>query len=111
MIVAIGDIYVQIPRRAEVGELMRTTQAWVRDEPGCLSYLFAETVGEPGHFVVVQEWRDQSALDAHYRSRAFADYQARIGDLLVRSSALRLHHVGSTVLPQDSAPMDPRLAD
>ncbi len=111
MIVAVGDVYAQIPQRAEASELMRSTQGLVREEPGCLSYLFAEVVGEPGHFVVVQEWRDQSALDDHYRSRAFADYQARIGDLLVRSSALRVHHVSSTVLPQDSAPMDPRLAD
>ena len=111
MIVAVGDVYAQIPRRAEVSELMRTTQGVVREEPGCLSYVFAEVVGEPGHFVVVQEWRDVSTLDEHYRSRAFADYQAKIGCLLVRSSELRLHHVSRTLLPQDSAPMDPRLAD
>ena len=111
MIVAVGDIYTQIPRRAEASELMRTTQAQARDEPGCLSYLFAEVVGEPGHFIVLQTWRDGAALDEHYRSRAFVDYQTRIGDLLVRKSELRLHHVSHTVLPQDSAPMDPRLAD
>lgn len=111
MIVAVGDIYALIARRAEASELMRATQVRVRKERGCISYLFAEVVGEPGHFIVVQEWRDQTSLDAHYRSQAFADYQAEIGDLLVRTSELRLHHVSTTVLPQDSAPMDPRLAD
>jgi quinol monooxygenase YgiN len=111
MIVAVGDVYAQIPHRDEVRELMLSTQARAREEPGCLSYVFAETLDDVGHFVMVQEWRDQAALDQHYRSPAFADYQARIGDWLVRTSELRLHHVIDTVLPEDSAPMDPRLAD
>jgi quinol monooxygenase YgiN len=111
MIIALGDVYAQIPRRDAVKELMGSTQLRVRDQPGCELYVFAEVVDDPGHFVVVQQWRDQAALDEHYRSPEFADYQAKIGDTLVRSSELSLHHVGETVLPLDSAPMDPRLAD
>jgi quinol monooxygenase YgiN len=111
MIVALGDVYALLPRRQEAIELMRETQAAARSEPGCLGYAFPEAVDDPGHFVLVQQWRDQSALDAHYRSDAFATYQARVGDLLVRTSDLRLHRVAETVAPRDSAPMDPRLAD
>lgn len=111
MIVALGDVYTKIVHRDKVRELMAATQAGVRMEPGCLSYVFAEVVGDPGHFAVVQEWRDQAALDEHYRSQTFADYQAQIGDCLVRESELRFHQVSGTVLPKDSAPMDPRLAD
>lgn len=111
MIVALADVYAQVGYGDEVKALMGATQLRVQGEPGCISYVFAEVVDDPGHFMVVEEWRDQAALDAHFRSPAFAEYQAEIRDWLVRSSDLRLHHVSETVLPQDSAPMDPRLAD
>lgn len=108
MLIALGDVYAQIPTRERVRELMRQTQARVAEEPGCLSYVFAETLDDPGHFVIVQQWRDRGALDRHFRSQAFADYQRRVGDSLVRSSELRVHEVGESYTPVDSAPIDPR---
>jgi quinol monooxygenase YgiN len=102
VIVGLGDIYAQIPRREEVRELMRATQASVREQAGCISYAFAETLDDPGHFIVVQQWRDQAAVDEHYGSRAFADYQAKIASLLVRTSELRLHVVQEGFRPVDS---------
>jgi quinol monooxygenase YgiN len=72
VIVGLGDIYVQIPRREEVRELMRATQASVREQPGCIGYAFAETLDDPGHFVVLQRWRDQAAVDQHYSTSTTA---------------------------------------
>ena len=106
MIIALGDIYAQIPRRDEVRELMRVTQQRVREQPGCLSYAFAETLDDPGRFLLVQQWRDQGALDEHYRSQAFADYQAGIAARLVRSSELRVFVVQESLLPLDSSVID-----
>jgi quinol monooxygenase YgiN len=106
VIIAIGDIYAQIPRLDEVRELLRVTQARVREQPGCMFYAFAETLDDPGHFLVVQQWRDQGAVDEHYRSRAFADYQAEIANRLVRTSELRLHVVQESLLPVDSSLID-----
>jgi quinol monooxygenase YgiN len=106
MIIALGDVFAQIPRREAVRELMRATQAQVREQPGCLSYTFAEALDDPGHFVVVQEWRDQTALDEHYRSQAFADYQATIAQQLVRTSELRVHDAQASVIPVDSSRID-----
>ena len=90
MLIALGDVYAQIERREDVRELMRATQASVREQAGCEHYAFAETLDDPGHFVLVQRWRDRAALEEHYRSQAFADYQARIAPLLVRTTELRL---------------------
>jgi quinol monooxygenase YgiN len=106
VLIALGDIHAQIPRRDEVRRLMRSTQARVREQPGCIEFVFAETLDDPGHFVVVQRWRDQAALDEHYRSRAFADYQARIGEHLVRSSELSVHVVQDSAVLVDSSPLD-----
>lgn len=106
MLIALGDIYTQIPSREQVRELMRATQSRVRGEPGCISYVFAEALDDPGHFVVVQQWQDQASLDAHYRSDAFADYQKQIAEHLVRSSDLRVHAVQASAHPVDSAVID-----
>jgi quinol monooxygenase YgiN len=106
VIIALGDIYAQIPVLEEVRELMRLTQARVREQPGCVRYAFTEMLEDPGHFVVVQEWREMGALQEHYRSRAFADYQAQIAPRLVRTSELRVHVAEETLLPVDSSVID-----
>jgi quinol monooxygenase YgiN len=111
VIIAVGDIYAQIPRREEVRDLMRETQLRARELPGCLSYTFAETLDDPGHFLVVHEWRDRAALEEHYRSPAFASYQAKIGELLVRTSQLRLHTVRESFRPVPSLDGDPTQHD
>jgi quinol monooxygenase YgiN len=105
MLIALGDVFAQIPRREEVRALMRETQAQAREQPGCIDFVFAETLDDPGHFVIVQQWRDRAALEQHYRSRAFADYQAKIGDYIVRSSALQLHAVDASAQPVDAEPI------
>ena len=99
VIIALGDVYAQIARLEEVRELMRATQARAREQPGCISYAFGETLDDPGHLLVVQRWRDQAALEEHYRSQAFAEYQAGIDALLVRSSELRVYTVKESVRP------------
>jgi quinol monooxygenase YgiN len=106
MIVAVGDIYAQILRREEVRALMRSTQALAREQPGCEYFAFAETLDDPGHFMIVQQWRDQRTLDGHYASEVFADYQSQIAPLLVRSSELRVYEVRASARPVSSATLD-----
>ena len=98
-------------RREEVIELLSTTQDRVRSEPGCLAYTFAEAVGDPGHYVVTQEWRDEPTFAAHYSSRPLAEYLSRVGELLARPTHMRIYRVAQTVHPVDPGPMDPRRAD
>jgi quinol monooxygenase YgiN len=106
VLIAIGDIYAQIEHREQVRALMRSTQQDLREQPGCDLFAFAEMLDDPGHFMVVQQWRDQAALDAHYRSAPFQRYQAGVSLYLVRSSELRVHDVRSTARPVDPAPID-----
>jgi quinol monooxygenase YgiN len=110
-VVVVGQIHTLLGRRDELLELLLETQELVSEEPGCVSYAFAEVVGQPGRFLVAQEWRDEAALEAHYRSVPFLRYQAAIGELLARPSELRVHRVRETVVPGAGGPMDPRRAD
>lgn len=42
-----------------------------RLEPGCLHYELCQDIKNPGHFVFIEEWQDESALDAHVASTHF----------------------------------------
>ena len=108
---ALGDVYAQIPRREEAEQAMLEAQGAALDQDGCISFAFGETLGEEGHYIVVQRWRDRAALEEHYRSEAFFRYQAAIAPLLVRESELELHTVADAIRPLDSDPLDLRQDD
>ncbi len=42
-----------------------------RQEPLCLAYDLFEDRKQPGHFIFIEEWPDQAALDAHCASEHF----------------------------------------
>jgi quinol monooxygenase YgiN len=110
-VVAVTLIHGIAGRRQDLRELMRRTEARVADEPGCLVYRFAATLDDPDEYVHVQEWASDAAFSAHQRSAAFRDYQNALFDLLARPSEMRVHRPLQTVVPEPSAPADPRAAD
>jgi len=109
--VVVVDIYGLAGRAGELVALLRETQEHARLEPGCVRYAFADVVGDPGHHLVVQEWRDEAALEAHYASPSFRRYQHHVGELLARPSQVRLYRGARTVQLTDPGPIDPRRAD
>lgn len=111
MVLALGDLHTQIPQRAEVERVMRDAQTAARERDGCESFAFAAAVGEPGRYLIVARWRDRAAMDAHYRSPAFAAYQAAIAPLLVSDSELQIYVVEQTVRPVDARTLDLRQDD
>ena len=108
LVIALGDIYAQIPHLEAVRELMRETQEQARARPGCVSYSFAETLDDPGHFVMAQEWRDQASLEEPYRSETYADFQNKLELLLVHSSDLRIYLVQEPLRPIESVGDNPQ---
>jgi quinol monooxygenase YgiN len=110
-VVAVTHIHGIAGRRQELRELMRRTEARVAEEPGCLVYRFAATLGDPDEYVHVQEWASDAEFASHQRSPAFRDYQQGLFDLLARPSDMRVHRAPRTVVPAPSAPPDPRTAD
>jgi quinol monooxygenase YgiN len=106
VIVALGDVYAQIPQREAAERTMMSAQEAALEQDGCISFVFAEALQEPGHYIVLQRWRDREALEGHYRSESFFRYQAAIGPLLVRESELRLHTVADAIEPVSSERLD-----
>ncbi|HXA39075.1 MAG TPA: putative quinol monooxygenase [Phenylobacterium sp.] len=47
-----------------------------RAEDGCLTYSYGADVGEPGLIRVFEAWRDQAAIDAHFKTPHMAAWRA-----------------------------------
>jgi quinol monooxygenase YgiN len=110
-VVAVSEKFGISGRRDELARLLERFERWAAGEPGCGRYVFAAALADPTRFVLFSEWESQDALDVHYRSEAFADFQLSLDGLLARPSELTVYSVESAVRPTDTSPMDPRDAD
>jgi quinol monooxygenase YgiN len=111
MIVVHADVFAQIPQRTAAREAMQAAQSAAREQDGCIAYVFAEAVEDPGHFLAVERWRDRDALDAHFRSPSFLAYQAAVTPLLVRDSEIHIYSAEELARPTDSSRLDLRQDD
>jgi quinol monooxygenase YgiN len=110
-VVAVADLHGISGRRQELRAVLAGAEREAAGEPGCVRYSFAATIADPDHVVLVGEWRDQAALDAHYASTGFASFQFSLQGLLARPSEMTLYSVRGSARPLASGPMDPRDAD
>ena len=60
-----------------------------RAEPGCITFDVSRSTDDPNVFVLYEEWRDQAALDEHYKTEHFTRFG--IGGVRVLASD-RLGH-------------------
>jgi len=110
-VIAIGEMFGISGRRDELRVLLTEFERAVSGQPGCQRYAIAAALADPSRFLLVSEWDDREALDAHYRSQAFAEFQFSLNGLLARPSELTIYTAQEAVRPRDSGPMDPRDAD
>lgn len=68
--------------REEIATILRELAAASRQEPGCVSYIPHRVESDPDTIVIYEQYRDQTALDAHRASSHFAMYA--IGGLYQR---------------------------
>ena len=68
-----------------------------RTEDGCASYQFYEDFDVPGSYIVVEQWRDQAALDAHGEAVHYKEFLATVG-AHVTGVTVTVHEVSSTVV-------------
>ena len=68
-----------------------------RTEDGCASYQFYEDFDVAGAYIVVEQWRDQAALDAHGQTAHYQEFLAAVGEQ-VTGVTVTVHEVSSTVV-------------
>jgi quinol monooxygenase YgiN len=59
---------------AEAIGVLRSLRDASRSEPGCVCFDVSQSVDDAGTFVLYEEWRDQDALDVHYKTDHFNQY-------------------------------------
>jgi quinol monooxygenase YgiN len=110
-VVAVAEMFGIAGRRPELVALLQDSERSAAAQPGCRRYTFAAALADADRFVLVSEWDSPEALDAHYRSQAFGDFQFGLDGLLATPSEMIVYSVADSVRPLNTRPMDPRDAD
>ena len=71
--------------------MMTASQA----EDGCIAYVYAEIVGSPGLMQIFEAWRDQAALEAHFKTGHMAVWRAAWPEFGVSDRRLVNYEVAS----------------
>ena len=111
MTLMIADMFGIAGRRSELQDLLADAERLAASQHGCLRYTVAASLTDADHYLVVEEWRDQAALEAHYASESFAQFELALHGLLARPSKATIHSGAAARRPTASGPLDPRDAD
>jgi quinol monooxygenase YgiN len=111
VVIAVAEMFGISGRREELVALLEGFERWATGEPGCRRYTFAATLADPSRFVLVSEWESEHALDTHYQSAEFTEFQFGLDGLLARPSELAVFSGEGAIRPLNTRPMDPRDAD
>ena len=66
-----------------------------RAEDGCVTYSYGVDVAEPGLIRVFEVWRDQAAIDAHFKAPHMAVWRAACADHGVYERKLSAYETAS----------------
>jgi|SRR5579859_234584 len=66
-----------------------------RAEDGCYEYAYAQDLAEPGLIRIYEAWRDQSALDAHFKTAHMAAWRAALPSFGVSDRKLIAYETAS----------------
>jgi quinol monooxygenase YgiN len=96
MIVVVGRVQTDADKRDELIRIGTAVADASRGEEGCIAYRVHEAVDGPNEFVFVEEWRDEAALQAHFRTPHIAEFMAAITNTIVGPPDVKFHEVASS---------------
>lgn len=91
---AVGDGAMDTARVA-IADMVAASNA----EEGCIAYAFTQDLGDPSILHIVEKWRDDAALAAHFATPHMAAFGAAIAGLDFQViEAIKFHADGGTPL-------------
>lgn len=81
MIVVSGVIRVAAASEGAAREAALEVARATRGEDGCISYAFYADMEQEGTFRVFEEWRDDAALAAHFKTPHMAAFREKLSKL------------------------------
>lgn len=71
MLKLIAEDYIEIKHLEKVIPLYQELVKKTKQEPQCIAYDLFIDHSDAGHFIFIEEWPDESALNAHVESEHF----------------------------------------
>jgi quinol monooxygenase YgiN len=67
-----------------------------RGDEGCIGYRFYEDLEQPERYVILEEWRDDEALQIHFAQPHTAKFMGALAPMLVEPADALFHTTAST---------------
>ena len=95
MLLIIGPIRLPPENRAAARPVMKRMAEISRGEAGCMDYVYAEDVFEPGLIHVKEMWANQLALDRHFNAAHLHEWRSTWASLGIGERHLQVYEVGA----------------
>lgn len=96
MIVVTGRVQIPAEHREQFVVLATEMCSASRTEEGCHGYRVYADLEQPEHYVIVEEWEDDDALQLHFRQPHTATFMAGLPGLLGAPPDALFHTVEAT---------------
>ena len=83
-------------RPGKVNELVSLLSSLVeptRKEPGCISYILLQNNQDPTDLTLIEEWKNNTALESHFATKHFKDAMTKLPNLVAAEPDVRRYHV------------------
>lgn len=85
-------------RPGKVDELLSILGSLVeptRKEPGCISYNLFQNNQDPTDFALIEEWKNNEALESHLATKHFKDALVKLPSLVAAEPDIQRYHLVS----------------
>ena len=85
-------------RPGKVDELLSVLSALVeptRKEPGCISYNLFQNNQDPTDFALIEEWKNNAALESHLATKHFKEALVKLPNLVGAEPDIQRYHLVS----------------
>jgi len=96
MIVVVGRVQTDATKREALVRLGEAVAAASRRETGCINYRLYEETERENHFLFVEEWESQAALEQHFATSHVQQFMREIPATLVAPPDVKFHTIAST---------------
>lgn len=93
MIIITGLVATRPDRRDEAITLGRWMSEETEREPGCARYRFYADLDDPNTFFLFEEWESEAALQAHFRTRHVARFNAALRGIIAAAPTIARYEV------------------
>ena len=94
MIIVMGYAKLAAGQLDGLDEAMRAQVEATRGEDGCEHYSFARDVIDPDTLMIAERWRDQAAIDAHFKSPHMAAFNEALAAATIEAISVKAYENG-----------------